>query len=142
MYSSLASGERRHLDPGQVRGTGPIATGLRINRMEKDTLYYDGACPLCRAEIGKLERHSRENLCLVDIHQMDGDESVPDRETLLARLHLRTGDGQWLTGLDANIRAWHHTPFRGLWRVLGWPLVRPFSNAAYELWLRWRARRN
>ena len=109
--------------------------------MDKDTLYYDGACPLCRAEIGKLARHSQDNLCLVDIHEMEEDAGAPGRETLLARLHLRTADGQWLTGIDANIRAWHYTPFRRLWQVLGWPLIRPFSSAAYELWLRWRSRR-
>ena len=110
--------------------------------MDKDTLYYDGACPLCRAEIGKLGRHSSNNLCLVDIHQMDEDNAVPDREALLSRLHLRTADGEWLTGLDANIRAWHHTPFRRLWRVLAWPIIRPFAALAYETWLKLRARRN
>ena len=94
-----------------------------------------------RAEIGKLERHSEDKLCLVDIHEMQEDANTPDRDALLARLHLRTADGEWLTGIDANIRAWHHTPFRRLWQVLGWPLIRPCSSAAYELWLRWRARR-
>ncbi len=121
--------------------TGLFAPHLRTIKMEKDTLYYDGACPLCRAEIGKLERHSRDKLCLVDIHEMQDDAGTPDRDALLARLHLRTADGEWLTGIDANIRAWHHTPFRRLWQVLGWPLIRPFAAFGYETWLKLRARR-
>ena len=110
--------------------------------MDKDTLYYDGACPLCRGEIEKLRRYSSNNLCLVDIHQMDDYNAVPDRDALLTRLHLRSAEGEWLTGLDANIRAWHHTPFRGLWRVLAWALIHPLAALAYETWLKLRASRN
>ena len=108
--------------------------------MNKDTLYYDGACPLCRAEIGKLERHCDGRLVIKDIHELDGEDAQLDRQRLLSRLHLKSADGEWIVGLDANIRAWHHTPFRHLWRVLGWSLVRPISTRAYEWWLRWRSR--
>ena len=110
--------------------------------MDKDTLYYDGACPLCRAEIGKLERHSGGRLELKDIHELDGNDAQVDKNQLLSRLHLKTADGEWIVGLDANIRAWQHTPFRHLWRVLGWPLIRPFSTRTYEWWLRLRSRRS
>ncbi len=107
--------------------------------MNKDTLYYDGACPLCNAEIGKLAKLSRGRINLVDIHRLAPGEAEVDSEELLARLHLKTADGQWITGLSANIRAWQHTPLRHLWRVLDWPLVRMFSYPAYEFWLRRRA---
>ena len=107
--------------------------------MNKDTLYYDGACPLCSAEIGKLSAMSREGLTLVDIHQLEPGEVEIDSEQLLARLHLKTADGRWITGLGANIRAWQHTPLRQLWRVLDWPLINLLSYRAYEFWLRRRA---
>ena len=108
--------------------------------MEKDTLYYDGACPLCSAEIDKLARFSRGRIELKDIHELDGNEVSHDKEQLLSRLHLKTADGEWITGLKANIRAWHHTPFRYLWRVLDWPLVNQVSHRCYEYWLRRRNR--
>jgi len=108
--------------------------------MDKDTIYYDGACPLCSAEIAKLGKFCDGRLVLKDIHTLDGDEASLDKNKLLSRLHLKTADGQWITGLSANIRAWHHTPFRHLWRVLDWPLVRLVSHPCYELWLRWRNR--
>ena len=106
--------------------------------MKQDTLYYDGACPLCRAEIGKLAKFSNGGLRLVDIHALDAAAVEIEPRELLARLHLKTADGLWITGLKANIRAWQHTPFAALWRVLDWPLINRLSHAAYELWLRRR----
>ena len=108
--------------------------------MNKDTLYYDGACPLCRHEIQTLARLSRGNLILQDIHQLDSETDTPGKQALLDRLHLQTADGEWITGLDANIRAWQDTSLGRLWRVLAWPLVRRVSYPAYEYWLRRRAR--
>lgn len=106
--------------------------------MEKDTLYYDGACPLCRAEIDKLSGFARDHLVLKNIHELEPDETLPDRHKLLSRLHLKTAEGTWITGLRANIRAWRHTPFRYLWQILDWPLIRPISHCCYEFWLRKR----
>ena len=106
--------------------------------MDLDTLYYDGACPLCSAEIGKLAKLSGGCLKLVDIHKLEPAEVDIDKPALLARLHLKTADGEWITGLKANIRAWQHTPFGFIWRVLDWPLINWFSYRAYELWLQRR----
>ena len=106
--------------------------------MNKDTLYYDGACPLCNAEVGKLSKLAKDGLVVKDIHELDDNEAAPDKAILMSRLHLKTADGQWLTGLTANIRAWEHTPFRYLWRVLDWPIIRVFSHWGYEQWLRRR----
>ncbi|MFZ9039230.1 MAG: thiol-disulfide oxidoreductase DCC family protein [Gammaproteobacteria bacterium] len=106
--------------------------------MNQDTLYYDGACPLCNAEICKLENYSKEKLIVRNIHDLDDGEDAPDKALLLSRLHLKTAEGEWITGLKANIRAWHHTPFRHLWRMLDWPLISPVSHWFYELWLRKR----
>lgn len=112
---------------------------FRVQRyMENDTLYFDGACPVCSAEIKKLARFSKDKLTLKDIHKLEGNEASLDKQLLLSRLHLKTADGQWITGLQANIRAWHHTPFRYLWRMLDWPLINLVSHRCYEFWLRRR----
>ena len=107
--------------------------------MTRDTLYYDGNCPLCRAEIDRLRRFSQGRIELRDVHALEPQEVDIDKTELLARLHLMTADGEWITGLEANIRAWRHTPFRRLWNILDWPLVRLVSYPAYELWLRTRS---
>jgi len=108
--------------------------------MDKDTLYYDGACPLCSAEIDKLAKYSNDGLRLQDIHALNDGEAGLDKALLLARLHLQTADGEWVTGLSANIRAWQHTRFGALWRLLDWPLIDRLSRRCYEAWLQWRKR--
>ncbi|MDH3448461.1 MAG: DUF393 domain-containing protein, partial [Gammaproteobacteria bacterium] len=83
-------------------------------------------------------KYCEGKLVVSNIHELDADETLSGRERLPSRLHLKTADGQWLTGLSANIRAWEHTPIGLLWRMLDWPIIRIFSNWAYEAWLRRR----
>ncbi len=99
-----------------------------------DTLYYDGQCPLCVKEMDRLRRLKGPDLSLCDIHELD---DRPDRDTLLRVLHLER-DGEFLTGVDANVAAWQHTRFGWLWRWMTWPLLRPFVERAYDRWARWR----
>lgn len=106
-----------------------------------DTLYYDGHCPLCTAEMARLGKLSDGGLELRDIHALQPDPALPDRETLLRNLHLRTADGRLLTGIEANVAAWQHTRLGPLWRWLRWPLIRPIADAAYRVWADRRYRR-
>lgn len=114
--------------------------------MKKDTLYYDGQCPLCRAEMAKLAKFADGSLHLQDIHALNTNSSelsmgpcaVPDKSVLMERLHLQKADGSWLVGVDANVEAWQHTPFARRWRMLNWPVIRWFSRLGYEAWLVWR----
>ncbi len=118
-----------------------------------DTLYYDGQCPLCTREMAKLGQLCDAQLQLADIHRLPPDNSLeqtdglaptdalPSRDTLLKTLHLRTAEGQWLTGIDANVAAWQHTRLGPLWRWLRWPLIRPVADRVYRLWAERRYRR-
>ena len=108
---------------------------------QKDILYYDGNCPLCNAEMGKLRRCADSSLELQDIHQLPDDPRLPSKDELLRSLYLRNADGNLVSGLDANVAAWQHTRFAGLWRVLQWPLVNFLANHAYQLWARVRYQR-
>ena len=107
----------------------------------RGTLYYDGACPLCSAEIGRLRRLQDGGLSLVDIHQADDARSPASKETLLENLHYVTEGGDLLVGLDANVAAWQHTRFGFLWRWLQWPLIRPLAAWLYGVWARLRYRK-
>jgi len=107
----------------------------------KDTLYYDGRCPLCMKEIAKLEALGDPSLALTDIHSLSSDETLPDKDTLLRQLHLKTADQQLLTGLDANVAVWQHTRFGWLLSWLRWPIIRQIADAAYNSWAGWRYRR-
>ncbi len=107
----------------------------------KATLFYDGQCSLCAGEIKRLGRLQQGSLALQDIHALNTTESLPDQDTLLRTLHLRTKDGHWLTGADANVEAWQHTRHGWLWRWLRWPLIASIVDVFYAPWARWRYRR-
>lgn len=104
----------------------------------KATLFYDGRCSLCAGEIQRLARLQHGTLALQDIHALDSADNLPNRDTLLKTLHLRTEHGHWLTGADANVAAWQHTRLGWLWRWLRWPLIASIVDAFYGPWARWR----
>jgi predicted DCC family thiol-disulfide oxidoreductase YuxK len=108
------------------------------------TVLYDGACPLCRREIGiyrglrPVEAHMQ--VCFADV----SDVSVPlppgtSREQLLARFHVRSNDGQLLSGAQAFLALWGALPG---WRLLAWtgrvPGVAWLMERAYRFFLRGR----
>lgn len=103
-----------------------------------DTLYYDGACPICRSEIQQLQSHADDRLELVDIRQC---QSLPlAKASLLNELHLQKGSGEWVRGYQANLQAWQHTPYRHFATLLSWPIVRFLPAVGYRLWLYWYRR--
>ncbi len=100
-----------------------------------DTLFYDGQCPLCAREIRTLRRLQRGDLVFADVHvQQNRKGMLPTNEALLRRLHLLTGEGNWVVGLPANVRAWSHTPFGFLFKPLLWPVLYPLARFIYEAW--------
>ena len=136
-----------------IAGNPPRASG-RIKQMKhKDTLkgstadtsvaslYYDGHCPLCMKEMAKLGALKNDRLELVDIHSLDAVDNLPDAPTLLRTLHLRTSQGELLTGVDANVAAWQFTRHGHWFRWMRWPLIRPIADRFYDFWARWRYNR-
>ena len=103
--------------------------------MNQDTLYYNGNCSLCRHEVHRLKHLSQGTLQCCDI---SNNAPLPDgleRQQLQRQLHLVTADGDLLTGLSANIRAWQHTPYGHWAKLLDWPPLRPLVRHLYRLWL-------
>lgn len=105
---------------------------------EQATLFYDGNCPLCTREMARLAELKDDGLRLQDIHQIDDYRGLPDRATLLRNLHLKTADGNLLTGVDANVAAWQGTRHSRLVGWTRWPLVKPLADAVYRWWAHWR----
>jgi len=105
------------------------------------TVLYDGACPLCRREIG-LYRGLRPDtpVCFADVS--DPASPLPGgttREQLLARFHVRASDGRLLSGAQAFLALWAVMPG---WRWLAWAGRLPGAAWAmervYRLFLRAR----
>ncbi|GEM_PF-130585 len=106
----------------------------------KDTLFYDGQCPLCLREMDKLRQVRGDDIALVDIHTLENDSPV-SADTLLRTLHLKRADGHWLKGADANVAAWEGTQQQRWLRVLRWPIIRSLVDLGYKLWAGWRYER-
>ncbi|MGB3795104.1 MAG: DUF393 domain-containing protein [Alteraurantiacibacter sp.] len=87
------------------------------------TVWFDGACPLCRREIAGLRKlDRREAIDFVDISSglSEGEpQGCPvSSEDLSARFHAREGD-RLLSGAAA---------FAAMWRAI--PILRPMGEIA------------
>ena len=109
----------------------PNAVTVRKLNMDKDTLFYDDACPICSAEMAKLAKHHDKGLELTPISTLP----VERQAALRTELHLRTEGGEWLKGLEANVRAWQHTRYSKATNLLLHPMFRWIAELAYQTWL-------
>jgi predicted DCC family thiol-disulfide oxidoreductase YuxK len=108
------------------------------------TVLYDGACPLCRREIGVYRGlqplQPDAPVCFYDVN----DAALPlppgtTREQLLARFHVRDRDGTLLSGAQAFLALWAALPgWRWLARVGRLPGVPWAMERAYRFFLRAR----
>jgi predicted DCC family thiol-disulfide oxidoreductase YuxK len=99
-------------------------------------VFFDGSCPLCRAEIS-LYRKSGSDVQFTDISP---DEAAPPQEITKAeamgRFHVRRSDGRLVSGAAAFAELWKATPG---WRWLGHVTALPpfvwIAEGAYRLFL-------
>lgn len=107
----------------------------------RNTLFYDGNCPLCAKEITLLRRLKDSSLELIDIHSHEyGTLTVSKTDIeLLSVLHLKQADNTWKTGVDASVTAWSHTSYGWLFLPLRWPLLKPVVDCLYQKWAHNRA---
>ena len=94
------------------------ASGDKRRGMDKLTIWYDGACPLCIREIALMRRLDwRGAIDFLDIAPADAVCPL-DRQLMLARFHARE-DGVILSGAAA---------FAAMWRAI--PLLKPLGFVA------------
>jgi predicted DCC family thiol-disulfide oxidoreductase YuxK len=106
------------------------------------TVYFDGACPICRREIA----HYRTREGAADISWVDVTESAAadlgtdlDRDAALARLHVRREDGSLVSGAAAFATIWGRLPaYAWLGRIAEWRPVLFILEAGYRGFLRAR----
>ncbi|GJM11850.1 MAG: thiol-disulfide oxidoreductase [Pseudohongiella sp.] len=106
------------------------------------TLFFDGQCPLCSAEMRELERLDCFGLLnLVDLHREDFAQLYPhvDPEKAISILQAQLSDGSMLFGIDANVKAWQLVGKKKWLQILRWPLVRVIADLAYLFFARNRS---
>ncbi len=108
------------------------------------TVLYDGACPLCRHEIGLYQRGADPaRLRFCDISRSDvASAGLPPgltRDKLLARFHVRRGDGAVFSGAQAFVQLWATLPgWRWLARLARLPGMLWLMECGYRGFLRMR----
>ncbi|MBR0962807.1 DUF393 domain-containing protein [Bradyrhizobium diazoefficiens] len=102
------------------------------------TVYFDGSCPLCRAEIGYYRRTDQDgSLCFVDVSKAGA--AVPDgltQQLAMDRFHVRAGDGRVLSGAAAFVEVWSRLPrWRWAARVASLPGALAVLELGYRMFL-------
>ena len=104
------------------------------------TVMFDGACPLCRREIGVYQ--SLEPLQPVrwqDVSKRGGDMTPEQQALFMARFHVRLPNGELLSGAAAFVALWRTMPgWRWLARLASLPGATPTLELAYKGFLRIR----
>jgi predicted DCC family thiol-disulfide oxidoreductase YuxK len=102
------------------------------------TIYFDGSCPLCRAEIAHYRKlDGAGQLCFLDVSHA-GQRIEPDlpREQAMARFHVRQSDGQLLSGAAAFVSIWRLLPrWRSAARIAALPRFMSLLEFAYRAFL-------
>ena len=116
------------------------------------TVCYNGACPVCRAEMEHYQRLSRAQALPLGWSDINDAPALFERhgidfDTAMRRLHAIDADGRLIRGVDVFVAIWRELPrYRWAAAIVGSPLVRPLAWLAYEgaiapLVYRWSRRR-
>ena len=83
------------------------------------TVYFDGACPLCRREIAYYQALDTAGRMAWQDVSADAAYCVDGRcqADLMRRFHVRAADGRWWHGAAAFARLWQALP--GAWHWAG-----------------------
>jgi predicted DCC family thiol-disulfide oxidoreductase YuxK len=108
------------------------------SEVRKSTAYFDGSCPLCRAEIDHYRRQDIENsLRFVDISRTT--ETLPyllTQQQAMKRFRILTGNGRLVSGAAAFVDVWSRLPrWRWAARVASLPVAMTILEFGYRLFL-------
>ncbi len=114
---------------------------MRSSQTDPVTVYFDGSCPLCVAEIDHFKRMDSNNrLNLIDVSTEEPLKgSLITRQAAMARFHVRLANGRYLSGAEGFIEVWRAIPaWRWLARFADIPGMALLLEFFYSLFLHTR----
>jgi predicted DCC family thiol-disulfide oxidoreductase YuxK len=112
-----------------------------MKNLQKLTIFYDGLCPLCEAEIVFLSR--RNNAGLLEFIDINSDTFATKNtglscEKALAEMYGQYEDGSLIHGVEVFAQSY----IRANLRILAWffsrKSLRPIFNFSYQLFAKHR----
>jgi predicted DCC family thiol-disulfide oxidoreductase YuxK len=115
---------------------------MTVSETQKPQVYYNGACPVCRAGIES--QRTVMGMCAADIEWVDIDKNLDTVQGLGAtveevreRLYVKDERGHIYIGVEAFSVLWCRTPRqRWLASLIKLPVVGAISQGFYNLFAR------
>lgn len=105
------------------------------------TLYYDGRCPLCQAEMLYLQHRDHLGLlnCVdITLNDFDANATGLSCERAMASIHGRMENGEWVTGVAVFAAAYERVGLRRMAWLLSRPSLQPLLGWGYARFARHR----
>lgn len=105
------------------------------------TLYYDGRCPLCQAEMLYLQHRDHLGLlnCVdITLNDFDANATGLSCERAMASIHGRMENGEWVTGVAVFAAAYERVGLRRMAWLLSRPSLQPVLGWGYARFARHR----
>jgi predicted DCC family thiol-disulfide oxidoreductase YuxK len=103
------------------------------------TVYFDGECPVCSREIAMYRRQAgASSIAWVDVTSCPAESlgTDLDRKSAMARLHVRSADGELQSGAVAFSMLWRSLPrFASIGRLLNHRPVLAVLELGYRVLL-------
>ncbi|MDJ0684008.1 MAG: DUF393 domain-containing protein [Alphaproteobacteria bacterium] len=102
------------------------------------TTFYNGACPICGAEINHYKRISDGQGARLGWRDISADRAAlaargVTGDAILKRLHVLDAEGRLLVGVDAFIALWSAMPrYRWLGRLAALPGIKQIAGLIYD----------
>lgn len=105
----------------------------------KLTIYYDGDCPLCLAEILFLKQHNQRGLLeFVSLQNLDASCHDINCELALKTIHGRLGDNEVIIGPEVFYQAYRRTDLRLINYLFSFRIIRFLYAKFYVLFAKYR----
>ena len=107
------------------------------------TVYFDGSCPLCAAEMRNLMLRNVDQLLRFENIAAPGFDALPPGATMaemMDLMHVKRADGRVVKGAAALRLVYDGARLRGLARLMGAPGLRGLCDWAYPILARNRYR--
>ncbi len=106
-------------------------------------VFFDGDCPLCQREINWLRKKDRnKQIDFIDIAADSFDEITHGKpyDTLMAQIHGRDQDGNWITGVEVFRRLYQAAGYGGLVKLTRLPVIKQGLDIVYRVFAKYRTR--